>query len=73
MMTMLDYVFSSTHSLFQLHNEDGSFTVSTSLKNETGYEDSSFTVSTSLKNETCHQHSSFPMSSSLKNETNPTL
>ena len=33
--------------------EDGSYLVSTSLKNETrSHEDSSFTMSTSLKNET---------------------
>ena len=51
MMTPLDYVFSRAHSLLQLHNEDDSFPVSTSLKNETDYEDGSFPVSTSLKNE----------------------
>ena len=73
-MILLDYVFSITHSLVQLHNEDDSFTVSTSLKNETSaFEEISFPVSTSLKNETSHDHSSFPVSSSLKNETNPLI
>ena len=52
MMTPLDYVFSNTHSLLQLHNEESYFPVSTSLKNETGHENSSFPVSSSLKNET---------------------
>ena len=59
MMTPLDYIFSNAHSLVQLHYEDGSFTMSTSLKNETGFEDSSFTVSTSLKNESGFEDSSF--------------
>ena len=59
MMTPLDYIISSSHSIVQLHNEDGSFTVSTSLKNESGYEDGSFTMSTSLKNEIGFEDSSF--------------
>ena len=55
--------------------EESSFTVSTSLKNETGHEHNSFPVSSSLKNETNPLLITMSLPSNLVNETSfhPTI